>query len=159
MSSPLVKSSSHVTTRSVAMLAAALGVACAPLQPVNVRAGTFPSQICAQTHPIYTVPAGKLLIIEDASASAVEASASSSDNPAIVANIPVNMYIRTHAARKTDVGSADHIVATGIGLPISGGRTLRAYAGPGTQVLFIVGGCTVPVSAGVSFSGRLVDFP
>ena len=38
-------------------------------------------------------------------------------------------------------------------------RTVRGYGAPNTEVLFLIGGCTVPVNAAVWFSGRLVDFP
>jgi hypothetical protein len=36
---------------------------------------------------------------------------------------------------------------------------MQAYAAPGTEVLYLIGGCTVPVNTRVWFSGRLVDFP
>jgi len=133
---------------------------CASVEPVNVFGGVFFNQSCAQAHPIYTVPAGKLLIIEDASVSAVNsATASIPNNPGIVADIPVKMSLRTNPTGTIPFGSTDHIIVSGVGLPIAGGRTIKGYAAPGTQVLFLLGLCTVDVNTSIYFSGRLVDYP
>ena len=132
----------------------------ADAQPVNVAAGVFFNQSCAQAHSIYTVPQGKLLVIEDASALAVSsASASSPGDPGIVPNVPVVMALRTNPTGTIPIGSADHVIVGGVGLPISGGRTVKGYAAPETNVLFLLQFCTVPVNANVYFSGYLVDYP
>lgn len=134
--------------------------ACASIQPVNVAGGVFFNQSCPQAHPIYTVPQGKLLIIEDASARAVNAStASIPGNPGIVANVPVTLALRTNPTGTIAFGSADHVIVESVGLPSGGGRVIQGYAAPGTQVLFLLGGCTVDVNTVVYFSGRLVNFP
>ena len=100
----------------------------------------------------FTVPARNLLIIEDASASAVDfASASTPNNPGIVSNVPVLMVLRTDPSGVVSMGSADHVIVAGVGLPTAGGRTVKGYAAPGTDVLFVVGGCTVPVNTNVYF--------
>ena len=133
---------------------------CNSIKPVNVNGGVFFNQACPQAHAIYTVPEGKLLIIEDASAHAVNsATASIPGNPGIVDNIPVNLSLRTNPTGTVDFGSADHSIVNGVGLPIGGGRTMKAYAAPKTEVLFLLGGCTVNVNTVVWFTGRLVDFP
>lgn len=134
--------------------------ACSSIQPVNVAGGVFFNQSCPQAHAIYTVPPGKLLIIEDASARAVNAAtASIPGNPGIVAGIPVTLALRTNPTGTIAFGSADHMIVEGVGLPIGGGRVMKGYAAPGTQVLFLLGGCIVDVNTVVHFSGRLVDFP
>ncbi len=133
---------------------------CGSIKPVNVHGGVFFNESCAQAHAIYTVQAWKLLIIEDASAQAVNsATASIPGNPGIVDNVPVTLSLRTNPTGTIEFGSADHVIVSGIGLPIGGGRTMKAYAAPGTEVLFLIGGCTVNVNTNVYFSGRLVDFP
>lgn len=133
---------------------------CNSIQPVNVHGGVFFNESCAQAHAVYTVPAGKLLIIEDASAQAVNsATASIPGNPGIVDNVPVSLSLRTNPTGTIEFGSADHVIVSGVGLPIGGGRTMKAYAAPETEVLFLVGGCTVNLNTNVYFSGRLVDFP
>jgi hypothetical protein len=150
------RSHSVLLTYAFALVVAA----CASRQPVNVAGGVFFNELCPRAHAIYTVPAGKLLIIEDASASAFDsASASTLGNPGIVANIPVQMALRTNPSGTIPMGSADHIIVSGVGLPISGGRTVKAYAAPGTDILFLLGLCTVPVNTNVHFSGMLVDYP
>ncbi len=138
----------------------ALLASCTSVDPVNVAGGVFFDQSCAQAHAIYTVPAGKLLIIEDASAAAVNsATAAIPGNPGIVPDVPVRMSLRTNPTGTIPFGSADHVIVNGVGLPIGGGRTMKGYAAPGTQVLFLIGGCTVDVNVNVYFSGQLVDFP
>ena len=135
-------------------------MSCDVSEPVNVSAGVFFDQQCAQVHSIYTVPDGKLLIIEDASASAHDsASASKANNSGIVPNSPIHLSIRTNPTGMIPMGSADHTIVFQVGLPAGGGRTVRGYGAPNTEVLFLIGGCTVPVNATVWFSGRLVDFP
>ena len=130
------------------------------IQPVNVAGGVFFNQPCPSVHAIFTVPQGKLLIIEDASARAVNAAtASIPGNPGIVPGVPVTLSLRTNPTGTIPFGSADHIVVEGVGLPIGGGRTVTGYAAPGTEVLFLLGGCIVDVNTVVHFSGRLVDFP
>jgi hypothetical protein len=92
-----------------------------------------------------------VLIIEDASAQAVDsASASTPGNPGIVPNVTVKMSLRTNPSGTVPFGSADHMIVAGIHLPISGGRKPKGYAAPGTQVLFLVGRCTVPVNTVLS---------
>ena len=130
------------------------------IEPVNVSGGVFFDQSCAQVHVIYTVPQGKLLIIEDASARAVNsATASIPGNPGVVDGVPVNLSLRTNPSGIVDMGSADDIITHGVGLPVGGGRTMKAYAAPGTEVLFLLGGCNVDVNTTVHFSGKLVDYP
>jgi hypothetical protein len=153
-----------------------LATACAPIQtanapaalmfdpsaaePVNVAGGVFFNQSCPRSHSIYTVPAGKLLVIEDASALAVSsASASTPGDPGIVANVPIIMSLRTNPTGTIPFGSADHVILGDVGIPISGGRAMQAYAAPGTNVMFLLQLCTVPVNANVYFSGYLVDYP
>jgi len=127
--------------------------------PVNVAAGVFFNEVCAQSHVIYQVPTGKLLIIEDASAEAYDAAtASIPGNPGIVDNVFIDLSLRTNPFT-VNFGSADHVIVAGRGLPIAGGRTMRAYAAPGTDVLYLIGGCTVAVNTRVSFAGRLIDVP
>lgn len=130
------------------------------IEPVNVNGGVFFDQSCPQAHAIYTVPQGKLLIIEDASARAVNsATASVPGNPGIVDSVLVNLSLRTNPTGTIAMGSADYVIVHGVGLPIGGGRTLKAYAAPGTEVLFLLGGCNVNVNTTVYFSGKLVDYP
>ena len=130
------------------------------IEPVNVNGGVFFDQSCPRAHAIYTVPQGKLLIIEEASARAVNsATASIPGNPGIVDSVPVNLSLRTNPTGTIDMGSADHIIVHGVGLPRGGGRTMKAYAAPGTEVLFLLGGCNVEVNTTVYFSGKLVDYP
>ena len=128
--------------------------------PVNVAAGVFFHQLCAQSHVIYQVPAGKLLVIEDASAEAFDsATASIPGNPGIVDNVFTALSLRTNPSGTVDFGSADHVIVAGRGLPLAGGRTVQAYAAPGTEVVYQIGGCTVPVNTRVWFAGHLIDFP
>ncbi|MGH2544384.1 MAG: hypothetical protein ACRDIB_16450, partial [Ardenticatenaceae bacterium] len=143
------------------VLSALLGLlsACGTVDPVNVAGGVFFDQSCPRAHAIYTVPEGKLLIIEDASASAVNAATSSSGHPIIVNNVPITLALRTNPTGTIPIGSADHVIVNDVGLPNGGGRAVTAYAAPETQVLFLIGGCTVDVNANVYFAGRLVDFP
>jgi hypothetical protein len=149
-----------------ALLAPVLLAACNPvstgsaIDPINVQAGVFFDQTCAQAHAIYTVPVGKLLVIEDASASAVDAaSASDPGNPGILDDVPVRLSIRTNPTGTIAFGSADHIIVNQVGLPAGPGRSMRGYAAPGTEILFLQGGCTVPINTTVYFSGHLVDWP
>jgi hypothetical protein len=129
-------------------------------QPVNVQGGAFLNQSCPKVQVIYTVPKGKLLIIEDASARAVNsATASIPGNPGIVDDVPVNLSLRTNPSGNVEMGSADHIIVHGVGLPVAGGRTMKAYAAPETEVFFLLGGCNVNVNTTVHFSGKLVDYP
>jgi hypothetical protein len=66
------------------------------IRPVNVQR-TFLNQTSPQAQVIYTVPARSLLIIEDASARAVDsATASTAGNPGIVPNVPVHIELRTN---------------------------------------------------------------
>lgn len=132
---------------------------CTSVEPVNVQAGVFFNQSCPQAHPVYQVPAGKLLIIEDASARAVDAAtASIPADPGIVQGQPVTLSLRTNPTGSGPFGSADHIIAAGIGLPVAGGRAMTGYAAPGSEVFFLVGGCTVNLNTQVYFAGRLIDF-
>jgi hypothetical protein len=143
----------------IAGMVALLG-GCTTVDPVNVAGGVFFNQLCAQSHVVYQVPAGKLLIIEDASAEAFDAaSASMPGNPGIVDNVFTGLSLRTNPTGTVPFGSADHVIVAGRGLPLAGGRTLQAYAAPGTEVVYQIAGCTVPVNTRVWFSGRLIDFP
>ena len=133
---------------------------CTTVDPVNVAGGVFFNQLCAQSHVVYQVPAGKLLIIEDASAAAFDAaSATIPGAPGLVDDVFVDLSLRTNPSGMVDFGSADHVIVAGRGLPLAGGRTLQAYAAPGTDVLYLIGGCTVAVNTQVWFSGRLIDSP
>jgi hypothetical protein len=145
----------------IAAMAMTLVAGCTTVDPpVNVAAGVFFNQLCAQSHVVYQVPAGKLLIIEDASAEAFDsATASEPGNPGIVDGVFTALSLRTNPTGTVPFGSADHVIVAGRGLPLAGGRTLRAYAAPGTEVVYQIGGCTVPVNTRVWFAGRLVDFP
>jgi hypothetical protein len=130
------------------------------VHPVNVAGGVFFNQLCPRAHPIYTVPADKLLIIEDASATASNtATASTAGDPGIVTDVPITMSLRTNPTGTIPIGSADHVIVSRVGLPTAGGRPVRAYAAPGTQVLFLLGGCTASVNATVYFAGQLVPYP
>ena len=100
-----------------------------------------------------------LLIIEDASASAVDSATSSVFHPGAITGMPVEMKLRTNPSGTEPMGSADHIIVSSVGLPAGGGRTMRAYAAEGTQVLFLIGLNTVEVNATVYFAGRLVTPP
>ena len=127
------------------------------LDPVNVSPQVFFNQTCATTHVIYTVPAGKLLVIEDASAMAVDAA--TANDPGILPNVPVHLELRTNHAGES-FGSGDHTIVSAIGVPLAGGRAMRAYGAPETNVLFMIGGCPlgVTLNATVSFTGHLLDF-
>lgn len=123
-------------------------------EPVSVgnSATTFLNRPCPTFTPIYTVPAGKLLIIEDASAGAVSAANPNAPNP----NISVHLDLATTTDSSNRV---DNIIVGGVGVPVDGGRTMKAYAGPGTEVNFIIAGCTSNVNASVRFNGRLINYP
>jgi hypothetical protein len=124
------------------------------IQPVHVigGSGAYLNVSCPFTTVIYTVPAGKLLLIEDASASAVSAANPSGIDP----TIDVQLGLITNIVEGLDIGRS--FIVQSIGVPMGGGRTMRAYAGPETDVHFSVGGCPANVNATVSFSGQLVDF-
>ena len=143
------------------VLALILPATAQAIEPVNVN-DTFLNVACAQAFPIYEVPKGRLLIIEDASALAVDSeSASNPKDPGIVANVPLRLSLRTNPSGQASFGSADHIIVAGIGLPLAGGRTVIGYAAPGTEVLYLVGGCQlgVKVNTSVYFAGELVPYP
>ena len=36
---------------------------------------------------------------------------------------------------------------------------MQAHAAPGTEVVYQIGACTVPVNTRVWFAGRLIDLP
>lgn len=128
------------------------------MEPIHVAGGAFLNQACPQSHTIYTVPDGKLLIIEDASAGAFDsATASSFSNPGIVANACAHLGLSTVAG--ADASHVGHTIVARVGLPVVGGRTMRVYAAPGTEVRFTIEGCKIPLNVDVSFSGQLVDFP
>lgn len=129
------------------------------IRPVNVQR-TFLNQTSPQAQVIYTVPARSLLIIEDASARAVDsATASTVGNPGIVPNVPVHIELRTNPTGTIAWGSADHTIVAGIGLPIGGGRRLIGYAAPRTDVLVLLGGSNRTLNFTVSFTGRLIRYP
>ncbi|MGH7573307.1 MAG: hypothetical protein ACREMK_15900 [Gemmatimonadota bacterium] len=152
--------------RTLAVSVVALTAACEaapagqPLEPISVSPQVFFNQTCASTHIVYTVPAGKLLVIEDASALAVNAATASDPNdPGILPNVPVHLELRTNHDAGTIV-SGDHTIVGGVGVPIAGGRIMRAYGVPESNVLFMIGGCPsgVTLNATVSFTGHLLDF-
>ena len=123
-------------------------------EPISVgnSATTFLNRPCPTFTSIYTVPAGKLLIIDDASAGAVAAANPNAPDP----NISVHLDLAT----TTDTSNrVDNTIVGGVGVPVEGGRTMKAYAGPGTDVNFIIARCTSNVNASVRFNGRLIDFP
>jgi hypothetical protein len=129
-------------------------------EPVNVFGGVFFNQRGGTSQTIYEVPAGKLLIIEDASAEAVDAAtATTPGHQGIVAIMPLTMKLRTNPYNTAPGGSADHIIVHSVSLPAGGGRTMRAYAAEGTEVHFLIGGNTVEVNTTVYFAGRLVTPP
>ncbi len=126
--------------------------------PINVAPQVFFNQSCPQAHAVYTVPAGKRLIVDDASATAVDAaSASDPNDPGIVPNVPVHLSFRTNPTGTIPWGSADHTIVHQVGLPAGAGRLVTGYAEAGTDILFLIGGCTVPINVTFKFSGRLVD--
>jgi hypothetical protein len=93
----------------------------------------------------YTVPAGSLLILDDASAEAVDsATASMFGNPDIVPDVPVYIGLRTNPSGTIAFGSADHTIVGGVGLPSRGGRAMRGYAGPETDVLVLLAAAIGP---------------
>jgi hypothetical protein len=67
--------------------------------------------------------------------------------------------LRTNPTGTVAIGSADHMIVAGRGLPLAGGRTLQAYAAPGTEAVYQIGVCTVSVNTRVWFAGHLIDFP
>jgi hypothetical protein len=67
--------------------------------------------------------------------------------------------LRTNPRGTVAFGSGDHTIVAGVGLPVRGGRAMKAYAAPGTEVLFLLGGCTRMVNTSVSFTGQLVTSP
>ncbi|HBP90824.1 MAG TPA: hypothetical protein DD706_24420 [Nitrospiraceae bacterium] len=86
--------------------------------PVSVgnSATTFLNRVCASFTPIYTVPVGKLLIIDDASAGAVSAAIPNAPDP----NISVHLDLAT----TTDTSNrVDNLMVGGVGVPVEGGRT------------------------------------
>ena len=128
------------------------------IEPVLVSSSNFLDKTCAFRSSIYTVPVGKLLIIDDASATFVDsASASTLGDPGIVDNVVIGVSLDTKLLT-TDLNTTSHIILGQRGLPARGGRRMRAYAGPNTEVFFSIRGCTVSVNGNVSFSGRLIDF-
>ena len=133
---------------------------CTTVDPVNVAGGVFFNQLCAQSHVVYQVPAGKLLIIEDASAEAFDAaSASIPGNPGIVDNVFTALSLRTNPTGTVRLRQR-RPCHRGRPRPAARRRPdLQAYAAPGTEVVYQIAGCTVPVNTRVWFSGRLIDFP
>ena len=128
-----------------------------PIRPVNVQR-VFLYQQSPQALVIYTVPAGSLLVLDDASAEVVDsATASMPGHPGIIPDVPVYLGLRTNPSGTVDFGSADHTIVGGIGLPIYGGRRVRGYAAPGTDVLVLLGGSNRTLNFSVSFAGHLVD--
>jgi hypothetical protein len=156
-----------VSSKVLPFVVFALGIAtsaCAQtaIQPINVSGGVSLNKPCPFAQSIYTVPAGKLLIIEDASARAVDASSQSdATNPGIIRNVPIHLALRTNPTGTVSFGSADHTIFAGVGLPAAGGRPMRAYAAPNTNVLFLVGGCQsgILLNTTVHFAGQLIDYP
>lgn len=129
-----------------------------PIRPVNVQR-VFLNQQSPQAQVIYTVPAGSLLILDDASAEAVDsATASMFGNPGIVPDVPVYIGLRTNPSGTIAFGSADHTIVGGVGLPIRGGRTVHGYAAPETDVLVLLGGSNRTLNMSVSFAGHLVAY-
>ena len=117
----------------------------------------FLYQQSPQALVIYTVPAGSLLILDDASGEVVDsATASMPGHPGIIPDVPVYLGLRTNPSGTVDFGSADHTVVGGIGLPIFGGRRVRGYAAPGTDVLVLLGGSNRTLNFSISFAGHLV---
>ncbi len=108
----------------------------------------FLDVFCASNQALYTVPDGYLLIIEDASGSAVR----SSSPDTIVDDPNVQLSLRT-------VNNGTFALtqfAWSNQLPMSGGRQVTAYAEPNSEVSLSVAGCSQPVSVSASFSGRLI---
>ena len=86
----------------------------------------------------------------------ISATANTPGNPGIVDNVFTELSLRTNPST-VNFGSADHVIVAGRSL--AGGRTMQAYAAPGTEVVYQLGGCTVPVNTRVWFAGRLIDLP
>jgi hypothetical protein len=117
--------------------------------PVNSGDHVFLDVACFSPFSLYTVPDGKLLIIEDASASANLAAGGPDPT------VPVTLSLQTSfsgTTARTNIGGA-------LGVPQRHGRTMKTYADPNTEVFFGVASCTEDVNVSVSFSGRLVDAP
>ena len=95
------------------------------------------------------MPDGKLLVIEDASASASDAA-----QPNVLVEDP---GVRLSLATRIGVVGARTIIVGGNILPMRSGRTMKTYADENTEVFFTVEGCSNIVSARVSFSGKLLD--
>jgi hypothetical protein len=142
-----------------AALLSLTGVCTAAESPVNVAAGVFLNELCPQNHVIYQVPADRLLVIEDASAEAFDAATAGDPGaPRIIEGVFTMLSLRTNP-NTVNFGTADHVIAAGRGLPLAGGRTMQAYAAPGTEVVYQIKGCTVPLNTQVWFAGRLIDSP
>jgi hypothetical protein len=113
---------------------------------VSARDGAN-NRICGDNIVLYTVPNDKILQITDASGQMFDAS---DDNLSVSdPGVLVSIY-----GRNTRTGAT---IVSGNTLPISGGRTVNLYLGPGDVVVGAVGYCENPVDYIVEFHGRLID--
>lgn len=134
-----------------------------PLQVAVVQTGgPQPIQITlfqpSQTNPDinrFRVPAGKRLVIEDVSCSAVDAD-----------DFLIGLGVRTRVGSVEAFHLCPFAVRVNVGRPgttmsYSGARAMRAYADPGTDVVVNFAGtpaATFPIFSAV-LSGHLVDVP
>ena len=125
------------------------------IEPVSDAAGAFLNVNCPYSDEVYTVPDGKLLIIEDASGGMV-----ASANPhAIIPDGGVNLKLYVTDSTGTILVHWYVTVVAGNELPLNGGRPVRLYAGPGEIVKVALAGCSQPVNAEVRFVGQFINVP
>ena len=122
----------------------------ASIEPVTHGIEIFPGVTCPMTpETVLVVPAGKLLVIEDASVRITDSS-----NPAAVIAMPgLHAFFVTRITGQ----NAKVTIIGGNQVPISGGRPMTAYNGGNQAVTFEVEGCTGTVDAELSFWGQLLD--
>jgi len=122
------------------------------IEPVYAYAGAFLDRSCPFNEEVYTVPDGKFLIIEDASGRINSYSTPNAILP--VPGVSLSLYVLS------DVGTSMKVIVVGGNeLPITGGRPLRLYAGPGDIVKLTVEGCDQNVSSDVQFTGQFINAP
>jgi len=124
------------------------------IEPVAIQAGSFLNRGCPFSEEIYTVPDGKFLIIEDASAAMI---LYSGDTVVPDGGVSVSLY----SSNGTTGYVAKARIVGGNELPLYGGRMVRFYAGPGEIVIVEGEGCNNDhhVNVSVSFVGQLINVP
>ena len=132
-----------------AKLASDVGLASDPTlgQIVTATSSVDFNKSCAYVESVYTVPAGKFLLIEDASGSMVP----NAGGEVADAGVGVQILATSNGVRY------DAIVAFSDILPMKGGRKLTVYADPETNVFIAFSGCGVNVNTQAWFTGRLFD--